>query len=118
VGYRRLSNESSNAKNIATMVAKLLGRLLNEDHRCNSASTCAHHDRSGCKARNLLAHQSTHRTAIPSLLIAALLAAVPARAADCTGRMRFGIRGAEYRGATDRSRRGTEAPRPSPCCRA
>jgi hypothetical protein len=51
-------------------------------------------------------------------LIAALLAAVPARAADCTGRMRFGIRGAEYRGATDRSRRGTEAPRPSPCCRA
>jgi hypothetical protein len=62
-GYRRLSNESSNAKNIAKMVAKLLGRLLNEDHRCNSASTCAHHDRSGCKARNLLAHQSTHRTA-------------------------------------------------------
>jgi len=70
VSYRRLSNESSNAKNIAKMVAKLLGRLLNEDHRCNSASTCAHHDRSGCKARNLLAHQSTHRTAIPSLLIA------------------------------------------------
>jgi endonuclease YncB( thermonuclease family) len=64
------------------MVAKMLGRLLNEDHRCNSASTCAHHDRSGCKARNLLAHQSTHRTAIPSLLIAVLLAAVPACAAE------------------------------------